>query len=216
MKILVCSCDKNQDLWMPFYHCMEKYWTDHPEVIYSTESVVNPYYKTICKDYPLKRWSRRIRETLAELDDRAVLIMVDDVFIRRPVDKLRIADAEKRLKGNIALLNFELAYDATESIGGGFGKMRPGSRWAVSIMCGLWDRAKLMDVLSKDMTPWGIEEKQPTYGYDYCVNTGDYIIDWGYRDFIPFGVNRGKWQKEIVPFFEKEGIDIDLSERGVL
>ena len=39
MKILVCSCDKNNDLWELFYHCMEKYWPDHPEVIYSTETV---------------------------------------------------------------------------------------------------------------------------------------------------------------------------------
>ena len=53
MKILVCSCDRNWDLWMPFHHCMEKYWNDHPEIIYKTETKDNPYYKTIKKDYLL-------------------------------------------------------------------------------------------------------------------------------------------------------------------
>lgn len=53
MKILVCSCDKNVDLFLPFHHCMEKYWPTHPEIIYSTESVDNPYYRTVRKNYPL-------------------------------------------------------------------------------------------------------------------------------------------------------------------
>ena len=44
-KILVMSCDKNEDLWLPFHHCMEKYWKGHPEIIYSTETKINPYYK---------------------------------------------------------------------------------------------------------------------------------------------------------------------------
>ena len=214
MKILVCSCDKNRDLWMPFQHCMEKYWADHPSIVYSTESVVNPYYPTICKDYPLSQWSNRIRDTLAEMNDRAVLVMVDDIFIRRPVDKLRIADAENRLKGNIALMNFELTYLPTESIGGGWGKMAKGSRWAVSIMCGLWDRQKLMDVLDDNMTPWEVEDLQSTHGYDYCINTGDFIIDWGYRSFHEVGLFRGKWCREVVPFFNAEGIYIDYTLRG--
>ena len=80
MKILVLSCDKNVDTFFPFYHCMEKYYPDHPEVIFATETVVNPYYKTICKSYPLDKWTRRIRETLAEIDDDKILIMIDDCF----------------------------------------------------------------------------------------------------------------------------------------
>lgn len=54
MKILVLSCDKNQDLFYPFYHCLEKYWPEHPEVIYSTESIANKFYKTISLDYDLE------------------------------------------------------------------------------------------------------------------------------------------------------------------
>lgn len=50
MKILVISCDKYGDTFEPFHHCMEKYWPDHPEIFYSTETVKNPYYETICKN----------------------------------------------------------------------------------------------------------------------------------------------------------------------
>ena len=215
MKILVCSCDANADLFYPFHHCLEKYWKNHPEVIYSTESIDNPYYRTIKRNYPLSSWSKRIRETLEEMDDRCVLVMVDDVFIRKEVDLKRIQEAEESLRGNIALINFEKAFDQTYDIGKGFGLRVAGASFAVSIMCGLWDREKLIDILSEDMTPWQVEERQPTKGYDFCINTGDYIIDWGYRNFQYFGVHGGKWCWEVVPFFLEERIDIDLTLRGL-
>jgi hypothetical protein len=53
MKILVLSCDKNDDTFEAFHHCMEKYYPEHPEIIYATETIINPYYKTITKKYPL-------------------------------------------------------------------------------------------------------------------------------------------------------------------
>ena len=53
MKILVLSCDKNKDLWEPFKHCIEKYYPNHPEIIYATETIKNPYYRTICYNIPL-------------------------------------------------------------------------------------------------------------------------------------------------------------------
>ena len=67
MKILVLSCDKNEDTFEPFRHCIEKYYLNHPEVIYATETIINPYYKTICKNYPLEKWTKRIRETLEDI-----------------------------------------------------------------------------------------------------------------------------------------------------
>ena len=72
MVILVCSCDKNADTFGPFRHCMEKYWPGHPTILYSTETVQNPYYKTVSKNYPISKWTKRIRETLNDISDDAV------------------------------------------------------------------------------------------------------------------------------------------------
>lgn len=73
MKIFVAACDKNSDLFEPFHICMERYWPTHPEILYSTETITNPYYKTICKNYPLSQWTKRVRESLWEIDDQVVL-----------------------------------------------------------------------------------------------------------------------------------------------
>ena len=218
MKILVLSCDKNNDLFEPFQHCMEKYWSNHPEIIYTTETITNPYYKTISKNYPLNKWSRRIRETLAEINDDQILVMVDDCFIRSQVNENRIKEACEVLKGNIAFLNFEKSFDKndTKSEIEGFKKRQKGASYSISLMCGLWNKEKLIKVLSEDKDPWQIELSQPTCGFDYYINSEDFIIDWGYHTTgVWFGVCRGSWCRECVDFLRKEGLNIDFNKRGV-
>ena len=216
MKILVLSCDKNEDTFEAFHHCMEKYWKDHPEVIYATETIINPFYKTIAKDYLLDNWTTRIKETLKEIKDNQILIMIDDCFIRNKVDEERINYAKDNLKGNIAMFNFEKSFDSNDEETNlkGFKKRRHGSSYEVSIMCGLWDKEKLMDVLQGEHNPWEVEGEQNNCGYDYYINSGDYIIDWGYETFVFTGICKGKWCRNVIPFFEKEGIIVNYEERG--
>ncbi len=216
MRIVVLSCDKNEDIFYAFHHCMEKYWKNHPEIIYLTETTENPYYKTICKNYLLNKWTRRIRESLEEIDDNEILLMVDDLFIREPVDINRIEYARKHLKGNIAMFNFEKSFDSNdmETDLKDFKLRQKGSDYELSIMCGLWQKDKLIDILSGESDPWAVEYNQDTKGYDYYINSSNYIINWGYKTFEHVGLVKGKWAREVVPFFEKEGIVIDYERRG--
>lgn len=222
MKILVLSCDKNEDIFDAFHHCIEKYWKNHPEIIYAMESKENPYYRTICKNYPLENWTTRIRETLKEIEDREILILIDDIFIRREVDTEKVEQIRTLLEvdintgGNIACFNFEKSFDKSDkpTMVSGISKREHNSRYEVSIMCGLWDRDKLIDILEGEYTPWDVEEKGDNKGYDFYINSGDYIIDWGYVTFKPTGLFKGKWCENIIPFFKEEGIEMDYSKRG--
>ena len=216
MKIFVTSCDKNRDIFEPFHHCIEKYWPHHPEVIYNTETVENPYYKTICTDYPLNLWTKRTREALKQINDNKILLMADDCFIRRPVDIDRLDYACQHLGGNTASFNMEKSFDANdkETDLEGFKLRTKDSLYEVSLMCGLWDRNKLIEILERDCDPWTIETHQDSKSYDYYINSGDDIIDFGYVTWHPMGLRRGKWRREVVPFFEKEGIKVDYSIRG--
>lgn len=216
MKILVASCDKNTETFKAFYHCMEKYWEKHPEVIYTTETEINPYYKTITHNIPLENWTKRIRMTLNDIDDEQILLMIDDCFIRKQVDIDRIEYLKTKLKGNIAVFSFEQSFDKndleTDIIG--FKKRKHGSVYEVTLLCGLWQKEKLYKVLEKDCTCWQIEENQDNYGFDYYINSGNDIIDYGGRPFKPAGIFKGKWCKEIVSFFEKENIQMDYKKKG--
>ena len=216
MVITVLSCSKNEETFEPFHHCMEKYWKDHPEVIYFTDGIINPYYKTIVVPSEISNWTKGFREFLKQINDRQVLLMIDDCFIRNPVDTKRIKYASKNLKGNIAMFNFELSYDSSDmpSEFEGFKKKAHGSEFEVSLMCGLWQKSKLLKVTNRDCSPWEIELNQDNCGFDYYINSGDYIIDWGYKTFQPCGLVKGKWAREVVDFFKKEGLEVDYSKKG--
>lgn len=218
MKILVCSCDKDEDIFYPFHYCIEKYWKEHPEIIYTTETIKNSYYKTICKNYPLEQWTKRIRETLKKIPDNEILLMIDDIFIRNKVDTKRIDYARSNLKGNIACFNFEKVFNPNdlESRLDGWKIRQKGSEYELSLMCGLWNKEKLIKILENDSDPWTVEYKQDTKGYDYLINSEDYIIDWGYKTFQRVGLVKGKWSRECKDFFDKEGIKIDYDKRGFI
>lgn len=208
MIIAVLSCDKNEDTFLPFCHFMERYYSNHPEIIYFTDGIINPFYKTIPVKRTLDKWTKGFREFLNQIDDEQILLMIDDCFIRKPVDVERIEYASEHLNGNIALMNFEKSWDVndepTDLIG--WKKRKHGSEFEVSLLCGLWQKEKLLKVVERDCSPWEIELEQDNCGFDYYINSGDYIIDWGYKTFQPVGKVKGKWTKETVEFLKRNGL----------
>ena len=217
LTIVVCSCDSYEDTWEPFRHCIEKYWRGHPEIIYKTETKDNPYYRTVRTNYPIEQWTRGVREALDYVETSKVLLMMDDCFIRRPVDEERLEDALHLLQGNVANVNLERSWDPEDThYHTGIKRRHHGSQFEVSIMCGLWQKECLYNVMSIDGSPWDVEQAQNNCNYDYLINAGEDIIDFGYvRTWVPFGISRGKWCLEILPFFEHERITIDYTKRGI-
>ena len=208
MNIAVLSCDKNEDTFLPFCHFMERYYPNHPEIIYFTDGIINPFYKTIPVKRTLDKWTKGFREFLNQIDDEQILLMIDDCFIRKPVDVERIEYASEHLNGNIALMNFEKSWDVndepTDLIG--WKKRKHGSEFEVSLLCGLWQKEKLLKVVERDCSPWEIELEQDNCGFDYYINSGDYIIDWGYKTFQPVGKVKGKWTNETIEYLKSEGL----------
>ena len=41
-----------------------------------------------------------------------------------------------------------------------------------------------------EKTPWELEETYKNTKYDFYINSGDYIIDWGYRYGICWNTKR--------------------------
>ena len=138
--------------------------------------------------------------------------MIDDCFIRKPVDEYRVRKAKLilELEPNLACLNFEKSWDANDidTDYPDWKKRQHGSEYEVSLMCGLWDKEKLIHVLDRDCDPWTIELEQDGKGYDYYINSGEYIIDWGYKTFEPVGKVKGAWTEEAIKFLEDNGFSV--------
>ena len=218
LKIVVMSCDKNQDLFLPFHHCMEKYWKDHSEIIYCTESIINPYYKTICVNMPVEKWTTRVLNVVKQLNCEHILLTIDDLFIRDYVDNNLIMELCHYVKGNIASLNFEFSFDKNDMAVDDKVLMRSTlGKFKLSCMCQIWQREKMLKLFNFPCDPWKFEKLNRYGNYHYLISKNGDFLNWGKRrDDWRWGIVKGKWTKECRDFLNKEGIDIDYDKRGFI
>lgn len=217
MTILVMSCDKNEDLWLPFSYCICKYWPEHPKVIYSTETKENPLFTTITNNVPISEWSRRVKEAVEQIDDDSILLMCDDIFIRSPVDNnLMNYLNDLVVNKDIAAINFEYPFDKKDTPYNAVLQERSKQgRYKTSVMCGLWNKEKMLKVFDVSLDPWAFEQLNNHCGYRYLISSARPLLDFGLTcNGSIFGVFQGKWAIEAVAFFEKENFKINLS-RGI-
>ena len=107
--ILVLSCDKYNDLWRPFFALFWRYWPDHSFKVYLGSNLL-VYNASGVKTIAIgedKNWSHGLLKILELTDTPYVSLMLDDFFLRRPVNTnhvLRCIKALKDLNGQMLRL----------------------------------------------------------------------------------------------------------------
>lgn len=207
--ILVLSCDKYWACWKPFFILLDKYWKNHPKVYLVTESKTCEYCDTINVNSDI--WSVRFLGALREIECEHVLVMLDDFFIRGPVDSDRI----DRIKfgDNDICYNFELEYREPALRLNEWDIQKNNQVYLNSCQPALWDRKKLMTRLYCDLNPQEWETQVIDSRYIHYINNQDFIIDIGYRHqdlSIGFGITRGKLSRECLEFLESEGLSDEI------
>lgn len=206
MKLVVLSCDKYEPCWKPFFTLLEKYYPNHPEPVLITETKKCPYCETINVNSDI--WTERFREGLKQIEDKEVLIMLDDFFIRKPVDEERINSIE--IANSIACYNFEIEYrEPYVSIDTGWDIQKNNQIYLNSCQPSIWNREVLINRLDTKQTAQEWETTVINSPYTHLINNKDYIIDIGYRHqdlSIGWGITRGKLSKECYEFLKEEGL----------
>lgn len=211
------SCDKYSKYTFDlFHHCIEKYWKDHPEIIYNTETIDNPYYKTIHSNYPVNKWSIRLVESLKQIESEIVLVCPDDTFFRTQVDSNVIEKLSNYIDDKLIAINLEPRYDGWE-INEIFGvRDSKRSKWLSSMMPQLWNKEKLIELIgNKELSPRATEHIGANTPYNYGIINSSKYFNFGKNVGIyPYAITEGKWAKEIVEFCKNEGIEINFNELG--
>lgn len=208
MKILVLSCDKYSSCWSPFFTLLNKYYPNHPEVYLVTETKTCDYCKTINVD--ATSWVHRFRTALEKIRDKQVLVMLDDFFIREPVDEKRINNI--KFDDDTVVYNFELQYRPVKDnyiSTDGWGVQYNKQTYLNSCQPSLWDRKKLIERLQNgNLTPQEWEWTVVDSPYKHYINCGKHIINIGHGlHYGQWGIMRGKLTQECIGFLESEGID---------
>lgn len=91
VSMIFCSCDAYADLWENFFKLLKKYWPEFDgEIILNTESR-SFQYEGFAISEPLHcgrdvSWSQRLAYALDRAKNPYVLIVLEDFFLKAPVD----------------------------------------------------------------------------------------------------------------------------------
>lgn len=230
--IMVNSCDSYEDLWIPFFTLLKKYW--NPEKIRIILNTESKHFSmdglTIdCVHFSKgSQYGERMLHALEQIKTEYILLLLDDFFLRKPADTAMIAQILSWMDkdGDIACFNTEaipVYADWELDKYPGFRRVPPGTQYALNMQAAVWRTRMLKQFWMPEVSPWEWEAYCNLLQYKYPKNkiycTTDFqnsFLDYGHHRIADvWAVVRGKWVLEDVnPLFEKENINVDLSKRG--
>lgn len=225
LTILVTSCDKYSDLWMPFIKLFKKFWPDCPYKmgLISETIICEEFDETIlCGEG--KSSTETICIALNRLTTPYVLLLCDDYFLidyvnTNKIEKI-VRDIEyyrsgciKMLGDNTVLQSKILQTQPANIAPEEYIEYPKGSPDRLSFQSSIWNRTFLCELMSRAENIWDFERK---ISYDKVSYTMP-IYGTRKRTF-PYieVVHKGKWEHLALQICNYNDIPIDLTKRGVL
>ena len=232
LTILVNSCDAYEDLWIPFFTLLKKYGRiPNVPILLNTETKTFSMegLEITCVHAKVgSKYGERMRNALTQVKTEYVLMLLDDFFLRKPLDVtciMRIMDWMDT-DPHIVCFNSE-PINCYVSVESGkypeYVRIPPANRYACNMQAAIWRTKSLMNYWRPNVSPWEWEEYcsllTAKYSDDklYCrTDSGENWIDYGhYTAGDLWAVVRGKWiLADVKPLFERENITVDFSQRG--
>lgn len=216
LTVVIISCDNYSDLWGPFFQLYKKYFPQVLKTYILTETKDCPYAETIKVNYPRELGTKRVRESLKQIDSKYILLLSDDFFLMNDVELDRIQEVLDMFEDEDVFYSFEQSWSKldVDCNKKGFKKRNNSDAYVYNLQAGIWNREKLISIYNVDTDFWTFETSKLTLTGNFYNNTGTPIIDYGKIPFGIFGIFRGKWTHHAEELFKKEGIEIDFSSRG--
>ena len=232
--IMICSCDAYEDAWYPFFELFKKYWPDCPyRLILNTESKAYNDPKlsvesfAFFNDRPVPYGERMIRH-LKEIHTPYTLVMMDDFFLRRPVDGEFLEKVMSYLDNDerAVVFSFQNVVDELNTHSQNYPgfDLRPlYGYYKFNFQAAIWKTEYLLGAWKPHESPWAWEgignyrsfdKKHDFYVLRHEESTP---LFYGFDGIGHMGIYRGKWYTpDVVPLFEKHNLQIDLSKRGCI
>ena len=235
LTIIVCSCDKYDDLWFPYFEIFKNQWKDckYP-LLLNTESKKYEHDGLEIKCLQLYTeeeagsvaWSDRMKETLKHVDTEFVLITLDDHFLLSPVDSAKFEEAFDIIKNHkrISALSFMafMPKDTKTKWRGNFGKRKVSDYFRINLDTAIWRRKALLRNLKPNENAWefelnGTERALWDFTEYYRYKQGaEPILDISFHLRRGYGLIRGKWCWANPDLFKQFNIPMDFSKRGYM
>ena len=225
--VLFLTCDKNEDLWEPFFYLFKKYWPQYSGTVYINTETKSFSYKdvNICvlNHFYGKndRWAKRLKDCLNSIKDDYVILILDDFFFSDFVDHKEVLKCIKYMDDNNDIACFSYWTSQGKVVRNEFekyGLKDKKARYRINLQIALWRRKTLIKFIRNHENPWTFE----TMGTRRCARYKERVYHLNYNTPMVFkypvgGVLAGgKWRDpQAIELIKKEELSIDVSQRGL-
>ena len=231
---ILCSCDAYSDLWNPFCAQLLRFWPGFNLPIYLCTESKEFQYEGLTIKAPLKdanetltSWSRRLEVLLENLPYDYFIYMMDDFLMTDTVDVTAVeaaynimidnrkiglihlwpmisADSDKRRVDNAVDCKYE-----------GYYLIRKGMPYRINCQVAIWRKDYMLKILRSHESAWNFE----LFGTIRSRFYADTVLATKKQLFhYPEGglLWRGKCQKEVLHFYDKDLIAESIEKRGII
>ena len=165
--LLVNSCDAYADLWQPFFTLLTRYFVPLPdEILLNTET--KEFHldgvKLRCVHSNAPTYGERMTEALKQVKTEYTLLLLDDFFLRQPVDIGRLEDIVRWMDADRDIVYFNS--DVTEAVCDlevgrypGYRRLPAGNRYTLNLQAAVWRTEKFAEYWQHKVSPWDWEER---------------------------------------------------------
>ena len=226
--ILVCTCDRNEDVWPYFFYFLKKYFPNLNEPIYlNTEEKM---YKD--KDLNIislqkhkagdpQGWSKRLRDYLNSITTDYVIILLEDFFLN---DYVRVDELKKcmlRMDKDKDIANFIFDSGRHKCYESEYPEYLIQARNAPFRLClqaGIWRKKVLLKYLRDHENPWqfevwGSKRARRWKEKSFVLKENEKKV-FSYPSGGALADNRWRGD-EICNWMKENGFDLDFSKRGI-
>lgn len=220
--LLVVSCDSYADVWQPFFTLFFRYWPDCPYPVFlGANNRIFPDRRV--RTIPVgedRDWSSNLLAMLRMIPGDDLLLMQEDFLLDKTVDTARVVrliENARKMKAACMRLMPIPGPDIPCPDDGEIGWIRKGSAYRVSLQAAWWDKQILMSLIKPGESPWQYEQQGSRRSEELDPPFLSLRRNVGYPlDYFTTAVFRGYWEPGAVALCKREGIDVDLTARGMM
>lgn len=228
--VLVNSCDKYEDAWLPFFKLIQKYWPDCPYPFYlNTEHknfsidglnvrVLN--IEELC-DSKLS-WGKRLKICLSRIPSKYVILFLEDFFLQADVNQKELERCLDLMESDsrYVAIYFKQISEFTQNCDWepNYFLMSENKMYKLNLQAGLWRKDALEALLEDNDSPWSFEfEAQERVVEEnsifLCSKAGTHtdfkgaVFPYLTGRTTGYGIWTGKWLWNNDKLFRKNGIE---------
>jgi hypothetical protein len=225
--VLVLSCDKYSDIWLPFFSFFQKYWPDCPFPIYLGTNKTTFNFANVKQIFSNKNstWSDELQLILKQIPEKYIILILEDYFIYKKVknnDLFKIIETiQMNSAAYVKLAAFPAKYDQLwpYEVFNDLGAIKKNSTYRVCLQTAIWDKDILLGLIRPEENPWQFEieaskRSNSLENLFLCViaDPSQKIVH-GPIQYYCTALSEGKWMRGAIRLCRKENVFIDVKNR---